>query len=190
MEKYKELIIAATLEKDWEKVRQMVPELVPLFSIGQGTHVIQVVNNLLKDGSPLTESLVLLAILHDVGKEATKKTHGEGFWSFHGHDSVGSEMVPYILARLEAPGWLQLEVAALVALHMWPMNTSPEEVSDKAIRRLIRRIGDRNVGMLFQHAEADLKAMDPSHRRDMELERLPRLRARVQEVEDVANPRD
>ena len=188
MERYKELIVAAAIEKDWNKVRELVPEMADLWTIGEGKanageHTQKVLENLLDDPEypELSEILIFAATLHDIGKIVTQAVHPDGHLSFHGHESHGAEAVRVILPNLGFSSSLSDQVAELVALHMWPLNTSATEVGDKAIRRLCRRLGD-NVELVFRLAKADLLAHEESPRRERELANLPHLWARVKEI--------
>ena len=66
------------------------------------------------------DSLRFAAILHDVGKPATRREHDGGFVSFVGHDRVGAEIVGEICARLRASRALarHLELLTLHHLHL------------------------------------------------------------------------
>jgi putative nucleotidyltransferase with HDIG domain len=60
------------------------------------------------------------AVLHDVGKPATRQEHAGGFVSFIGHDRTGAELVEGICARLKTSRMLSryLEALALHHLHL------------------------------------------------------------------------
>ena len=58
------------------------------------------------------------AILHDVGKPATRKEHGGGFVSFVGHDREGARLVRRACARLKASRALARHLEALTLHHL------------------------------------------------------------------------
>jgi putative nucleotidyltransferase with HDIG domain len=58
------------------------------------------------------------ALLHDIGKPATRAEHEGGFVSFVGHDTEGAEMVRGLCARLKASRTLSRHLAALTQHHL------------------------------------------------------------------------
>ncbi|HET8863572.1 MAG TPA: HD domain-containing protein, partial [Solirubrobacterales bacterium] len=57
------------------------------------------------------------ALLHDIGKPATRGEH-DGYVTFIGHDSVGAEIVATICGRLRASGRLSRHLQALTLHHL------------------------------------------------------------------------
>ena len=71
----------------------------------------------LGDGFNRREGLRLGALMHDIGKPATKGEHA-GYVTFIGHDSVGAELVAESLASLEASRALTRYVSGLTRNHL------------------------------------------------------------------------
>jgi putative nucleotidyltransferase with HDIG domain len=71
----------------------------------------------LGDGFSRGEGLRLGALMHDIGKPATKGEHS-GYVTFIGHDSVGADLVVDSLARLQASRTLSRYVEGVARNHL------------------------------------------------------------------------
>ena len=90
----------------------------------------------------------LAALLHDVGKPATRVWSEEKKdWTFHGHDVVSARMTKKILNDLKFPKETVGKVATLVRTHMF--FSDPEVVTLSAVRRVIARVGKENINDLL-----------------------------------------
>lgn len=139
-------------------LRHVLPELQDGVGVGQNKHHIYSVyeHNLrslryaVEKNFPL--DLRITALLHDVGKPATK--HGEGEnCTFYGHQVVGERMAIKMLDRLHFPRPLIEKVALLIREHMFVYD--PESVTLAGVRRIIRRVGSKNISDLMLVREAD-----------------------------------
>ena len=87
------------------------------------------------DGPDLV--LRLAALLHDIGKPATRRHESGGGVSFHHHEVVGAKMVRKRLRALRYPTHVVEDVAKLVFLHLRFHGYGSGEWTDSAVRRYV-----------------------------------------------------
>ncbi|NYI71015.1 poly(A) polymerase [Naumannella cuiyingiana] len=85
----------------------------------------------------------LAALLHDIGKPATRRFVGENKVTFHHHDVVGAKLVRKRLKALRFPGDVTDAVSKLVELHLRFHGYGDGQWTDSAVRRYVRDAGDQ-----------------------------------------------
>lgn len=129
--------------------------------------------------------LRLAALLHDIGKPATRKLEPGGGVTFYHHDMVGAKLAQKRLKALRFDNDTIKQVGRLIELHLRFFGYSDQPWSDSAIRRYVRDAGDE-LNRLHALTRADVttrnqrKADRLSHAYDDLEQRIATLREQEQ----------
>jgi len=86
-------------------------------------------------------TLRMAALLHDIGKPATRRMEPDGRVSFHHHEVVGAKLTRKRLRALAYPKDFTEDVAQLVYLHLRFHGYGHGEWTDSAVRRYVTDAG-------------------------------------------------
>lgn len=101
------------------------------------------------DAARLSLTVRLAALLHDINKPQHRRIVDERV-TFYGHEISGARTAKRVLQRLRYPNELISVVSLLVERHMFSTG-----VTDKGLRRLIRRVGVDHIFDLLELRKAD-----------------------------------
>lgn len=134
---------------------EIMPELLEGVGMAQkGHHIDDVWNHNLKtlmaceSKNPVTR---LVCLLHDISKPEVMEGEGEAR-TFHNHEVAGARRAVAIGKRLKLSN---KELDMLFKLVRWHMFSSSEKITDKAVRRFIRRVGVELVDEMIALRRAD-----------------------------------
>jgi poly(A) polymerase len=102
--------------------------------------VLQQAIDLEEDGPDFV--LRMAALLHDIGKPATREIQEGGGVSFHHHEVVGAKMTRRRMKALRYPKDVTEQVATLVFLHLRFHGYGRGEWTDSAVRRYVTDAGE------------------------------------------------
>jgi poly(A) polymerase len=134
--------------------------------------------------------LRLAALLHDIGKPATREFQDGGGVSFHHHEVVGAKMVRKRLRALKFSKEIITDVSQLVFLHLRFHGYGNGEWTDSAVRRYVTDAGDL-LPRLHKLVRADCTTRNRRKAAALQAtyDQLEERIARIAEAEDLAKVR-
>lgn len=132
----------------------VLPEIKDSIGCEQGgIHAYDVYEHLLRSlqaaaDKGYTLEMRLAALLHDIGKPATRREGGKNKrYTFFGHEVVGARITSKVMKRLKMPAEISKKVETLVRWHMF--FADPDTITLSAVRRTIARVGEENIENLL-----------------------------------------
>ncbi len=137
-------------------LKRIFPELEAGVGVDQpgGYHAYDVFEHSIQtvDSAPRELVIGLAALFHDLSKPECRELTQNGS-TFYGHDKKGARVARRILQRLRYSNEITEQVTLLVDKHMFTTR-----VTDKGVRRLIRKMGKEMVFSLLELRRADVVA--------------------------------
>ncbi|HEY0697641.1 MAG TPA: CCA tRNA nucleotidyltransferase [Micromonospora sp.] len=154
-------------------------------------HTLTVVGNAVRlEDAGCDFVLRMAALMHDVGKPATKAVGPDGRVSFHHHELVGARMTKQRMKAMRYPKDVIADVVDLVALHLRFYGYGRGEWTDSAVRRYVTDAGEL-LSRLHKLTRSDCTTRNrrKAQRLAEDYDALEERIARLQAEEDLARVR-
>lgn len=151
----KNVKLGINLLKELHILDFILPEIVETYDYDQNSkyhennlydHILNVVGY-----SPEVLEIRLAALLHDLGKPSTFSMGEDGVAHYYGHEVESSEIARNVLRRFKFSNEIIKNVRILIENHM----TFQSVMTDRALRRQIRKVGSDNILNLYDLMVAD-----------------------------------
>ena len=131
--------------------------------------------------------LRLAALLHDIGKPATRRIEAGGVVTFHHHDVVGAKLATKRLKALRFDNDTIASVAKLIELHLRFFGYTEGAWTDSAVRRYVRDAGDQLEWLhILTRADVTTRNRRKSDRLSFAYDDLEERIAAIAEAEGIA----
>jgi len=129
----------------------------------------------------------LAALLHDIGKPATRRLEPGGAVTFHHHDMVGAKLAKQRLRALRFDNDTIKAVLRLIELHLRFFGYTDGAWSDSAVRRYVRDAGDQLERLhILTRADVTTRNRRKADRLGFAYDDLEERIARLAEEEELA----
>lgn len=151
----KNVKLGINLLKELNILEIILPEIVETYDYDQNSkyhennlydHILNVVGY-----SPEVLEIRLAALLHDLGKPSTFSMGEDGVAHYYGHEEESSEIARNVLRRFKFSNEIIKNVRILIENHM----TFQSVMTERALRRQIRKVGSDNILNLYDFMVAD-----------------------------------
>lgn len=130
--------------------------------------------------------LRIAALLHDIGKPATRRFERGGV-TFHHHDVVGAKLAKKRLRELRFDNDTVKRVARLIELHLRFFGYSDQPWTDAAVRRYVRDAGEELERLhILTRADVTTRNRRKAERLDHAYDDIERRIAELAEAEELA----
>lgn len=169
----------------------MIPELARCYGVVQNKyHMYDIYYHSIYscDAAPSGNHIVrIAALLHDIGKVATRREGDDGDYTFYNHEVIGSRIAKKILARLRFSNEEISRITNLISNHMFHYT---DEWTDGAVRRFMRKVGVENIDDLFMVRFSDREGNGMRGGLPAPIGKLRRRMERVIEEENAITVKD
>jgi len=143
-----------TLMRKTGLLKRILPELLEGYRKRQNDfhrytiyrHIMETVGSVEPD-----PALRLSALFHDIAKPRVR-TNANGRWRFLGHAGASVDLTKQIMTRLRFSNDMIARVTNLIDNHMVEYK---RELTERALRRLVKRVGPENIHDLIELRRAD-----------------------------------
>ena len=132
-------------------------------------------------------ALRIAALLHDIGKPATRKIEGAGVVTFHHHDVVGAKLAGRRLKAMHFDNETIAAVSRLIELHLRFFGYTDAAWTDSAVRRYVRDAGDQLERLhILTRADVTTRNVRKADRLSFAYDDLEERIAAIAEAEGIA----